>query len=53
MFLSELIDKIYKMGGDLDSEIEIRDTDGNTLILEECSFEKDCCNVITINTGNY
>ena len=24
MFLSELIDKIYKMGGDLDSEIEIR-----------------------------
>lgn len=53
MFLSEFIDKIYKMGGDINSEIEIIDTDGNTLTLEECNFEKDCCNVITINTGNY
>jgi len=53
MFLSEFINEIYKMSGDLNSEIEIRDTDGNTLILEECGFEKDCCNVITINTGNY
>lgn len=53
MFLSEFINKIYKMGGDLDSEIEIIDTDGNTLTLEECNLEKDCCNTIIINTGHY
>jgi len=55
MRLSELIDKIYNMGGNLNSDIEIKDTDGNTLLLENCSFEADLYyhNTITINTGNY
>jgi hypothetical protein len=53
MRLSEFISKIYEIGGGINSEIKIRDTDGNTLSLEDCDFEIDCCNVITINTGNY
>lgn len=55
MRLSEFISKIYEMGGGINSEIEIKDTDGNTLLLEDCEFEIDFChnNTITINTGNY
>ena len=55
MRLSEFINEIYKIDGDINTEIEIKDTDGNTLSLEDCDFEIDRCyrNVVTINTGNY
>ena len=53
MFLSEFIDKVYKLTGDLDSEIEIVDRDGNIIEIEDCTITKDYCNVITIHTGEY
>lgn len=55
MRLSDFINTIYKIGGDLNSEIKIRDTDGNDLSLEDCDFEIDPCysNDVTIDTGNY
>lgn len=53
MFLSDFINKIYELNGDMDSEIEIINTEGDTLTLEDCFFEKDCTNTIIINTGIY
>ena len=55
MRLSEFISKIYEIGGGINSEIKIRDIDGNTLSLEDCDFEIDLrySNDVTINTGNY
>ena len=53
MFLCDFIDNIYLLGGDMGSEIEIVDTEGNTLTLDQCRIERDDCNVVILHTGEY